>query len=147
MRHALGPWQLERPRKPLYEHRAHTQTESNPYTRVYSRYAILSVCYTLCMLYSRDTILSGYYTLGILYSLYAILSGYYSSILSVYYTVAERPNGLSVVSPPPKLNTNTTVNCSHTQVGLGVFDACLLVTSLVLVVRIFLLRPRTVQWT
>ena len=121
----------------MYKHRAHTPTESNPYTRVYSRYAILSACYTLGILYSRDTILS----------VYAILSGYYSSILSVYYTVAERPNGLSVVSPPPKLNTNTTVNCTHTQVGLGVFDACLLVTSLVLVVRIFLLRPRTVQWT
>lgn len=33
------------------------------------------------------------------------------------------------------------------SVGLGVFDACLLVASLALVVRIFRLRPQTVQWT
>ena len=66
----------------------------------------------------------------------------YTTLL-VYYTVAERPNVLSAVRTPLKLNTNT----AHNQVGLGVFDACLFLTSLVLVVRIFHLRPRTVQWT
>ena len=62
------------------------------------------------------------------------------SQLALAHTVFDACLLISRRYPTPNPNPNT-------QVGLGVFDACLLITSLALVVRIFRLRPRTVQWT